>query len=73
MRINTLTYPGFWKLAAQHADQGTQEVLRSILKPLFIKSLQRLIPEVIAKDLIPPHAGVRAQALQSDGKLVDDF
>ena len=55
--IDTLTYPGFWKLAAQHADQGTQEVLRSILKPLFVKRLQRLIPDVTAKDLIPPHAG----------------
>ncbi len=71
--IDTLTYPGFWKLASKHADQGTQEVLRSILKPLFVKSLQRLIPEVTANDLIPTHAGVRAQALQPDGKLVDDF
>jgi (S)-2-hydroxyglutarate dehydrogenase len=71
--IDTLTYPGFWKLAAKHPSQGTQEILRSILKPLFVKSLQRLIPEVTAEDLIPTHAGVRAQALQSDGKLVDDF
>jgi (S)-2-hydroxyglutarate dehydrogenase len=71
--IDTLTYPGFWKLAAKYPNQGTQEILRSILKPLFVKSLQRLIPEVTAEDLIPTHAGVRAQALQSDGKLVDDF
>ncbi len=71
--MDTLTYPGFWKLAIRHTDQGTQEVMRSILKPLFVKSLQRLIPEIIAKDLIPAHAGVRAQALQPDGKLVDDF
>jgi (S)-2-hydroxyglutarate dehydrogenase len=71
--IDTLTYPGFWKLAAKYPSQGTQEILRSILKPLFVKSLQRLIPEVTAEDLIPTHAGVRAQALQSDGKLVDDF
>ena len=71
--IDTLTYPGFWKLASKHADQGIQEVLRSILKPLFVKSLQRLIPEVTINDLIPTHAGVRAQALQPDGKLVDDF
>ncbi len=71
--IDTLTYPGFWKLAAKYPSQGTQEILRSILKPLFVKSLQRLIPEVTAADLIPTHAGVRAQALQPEGKLVDDF
>ncbi len=71
--LDTLTYPGFWKLAAKYPSQGTQEILRSILKPLFVKSLQRLIPEVTAADLIPTHAGVRAQALQADGKLVDDF
>ncbi len=71
--LDTLTYPGFWKLAAKYPSQGTQEILRSILKPLFVKSLQRLIPEVTAADLIPTHAGVRAQALQVDGKLVDDF
>ncbi|MEB3295494.1 MAG: L-2-hydroxyglutarate oxidase, partial [Synechococcales bacterium] len=71
--IETLTYPGFWKLAAKHSDQGFQEILRSLFKPLFVKSLQELIPEVQSEDLIPCHAGVRAQALQPDGKLVDDF
>ncbi len=71
--IDTLTYPGFWKLAVKYPTQGTQEILRSVLKPFFVKSLQRLIPEVTATDLIPTHAGVRAQALQADGKLVDDF
>ncbi|OUC14813.1 MAG: hydroxyglutarate oxidase [Alkalinema sp. CACIAM 70d] len=70
---DTLTYGGFWKLAAKHADQGAQEVLRSLFKSLFVSSLQRLIPEVQSADLIPTHAGVRAQALQPDGKLVDDF
>jgi (S)-2-hydroxyglutarate dehydrogenase len=71
--VETLTYPGFWKLAVKHSDQGLQEILRSIFKPLFVKSLQELIPEVQSDDLIPCHAGVRAQALQPDGKLVDDF
>jgi (S)-2-hydroxyglutarate dehydrogenase len=68
-----MTYPGFWKLAAKHADQGIQEMVRSWVKAAFVKSLQRLIPEVRSEDLIPTHAGVRAQALMSDGKLVDDF
>ncbi len=68
-----MMYPGFWKLMSKHADQGIQEMMRSWSKALFVKSLQRLIPEVQADDLVPTHAGVRAQALRPDGKLVDDF
>ena len=68
-----MTYPGFWKLAAKHADEGIQEIVRSFSKAAFTRSLQQLIPEVQAEDLVPTHAGVRAQALMGDGKLVDDF
>lgn len=68
-----MSYPGFWKLAGKHADEGIQEIIRSFSKAAFVRSLQKLIPEVQAQDLVPTHAGVRAQALMSDGKLVDDF
>jgi (S)-2-hydroxyglutarate dehydrogenase len=68
-----MTYPGFWKLAAKHADEGIKEIIRSFSKAAFVRSLQKLIPEVQAEDLVPCHAGVRAQALMNDGKLVDDF
>ncbi|MCC5637485.1 L-2-hydroxyglutarate oxidase [Nostoc sp. CHAB 5844] len=68
-----MTYPGFWKLAAKHAPEGIQEIIRSFSKAAFVRSLQKLIPEVQAEDLVPTHAGVRAQALMDDGKLVDDF
>lgn len=68
-----MAYPAFWKLAARHADEGMKEIVRSFSKAAFVHSLQRLIPEVQASDVIPAHAGVRAQALMSDGKLVDDF
>ena len=68
-----MTYPGFWKLTAKHADEGIQEIIRSFSKAAFVRSLQRLIPEVQAEDLVPTHAGVRAQALRNNGKLVDDF
>ncbi|CDN14241.1 L-2-hydroxyglutarate oxidase [Richelia intracellularis] len=68
-----MTYLGFWKLAAKHADEGIQEIIRSFSKAAFTRSLQQLIPEVQAEDLVPTHAGVRAQALMDDGKLVDDF
>jgi L-2-hydroxyglutarate oxidase len=68
-----MTYSGFWKLAAKHAAEGLQEIVRSYSKTAFVRSLQRLIPEVTEDDVIPTHAGVRAQALRSDGQLVDDF
>lgn len=68
-----MTYPAFWKLAAKHADEGIKEIIRSFSKAAFVRSLQRLIPEVQMEDVIPTHAGVRAQALMNDGKLVDDF
>jgi L-2-hydroxyglutarate oxidase len=68
-----LTFPGFWRLAARHAREGLKEMYRSLSKAAFVRSLQRLIPEVRAEDLVPAEAGVRAQALRSDGALVDDF
>lgn len=68
-----MTYPAFWKLAARHADEGLKEIYRSFSKAAFVHSLQRLIPEVRSEDVVPTHAGVRAQALMDDGKLVDDF
>jgi (S)-2-hydroxyglutarate dehydrogenase len=71
--IDVMTYPGFWRLVAKHGDEGVREMVRSFSKAYFVRSLQRLIPEVQADDLVPAHAGVRAQALMNDGKLVDDF
>ena len=68
-----MTYPGFWRLAAKYGNDGIQEIIRSFSKEAFVRRLQRLIPEVQAEDLVPTHAGVRAQALKNDGKLVDDF
>ena len=71
--LETATFPGFWKLASKHWRDGFQEVVRSFSKPAFVRSLQRLIPAVQESDLVPSQAGVRAQALQPDGALVDDF
>ncbi len=68
-----MTYPGFWKLATKHADEGIKEIIRSFSKAAFVHSLQQLIPDVTAEDIIPCEAGVRAQALKGDGKLVEDF
>ena len=71
--MEVMTYPAFWKLAAKHADEGIKEIIRSFSKAAFVKSLQQLIPEVQAEDVVPTHAGVRAQALMDNGSLVDDF
>jgi (S)-2-hydroxyglutarate dehydrogenase len=68
-----MTYPGFWKLASKYGDEGIQEMIRSFSKAAFVRSLQQLIPEVQAQDVIPSEAGVRAQALTDQGALVDDF
>ncbi|MGM7636835.1 L-2-hydroxyglutarate oxidase [Bacillus sp. Hm123] len=66
-------YPGFWKLASKFMGEGIEEMLRSFSKAKFVASLQELIPEIQSEDLIPAPAGVRAQALKSDGSMVDDF
>lgn len=66
-------YPGFWKMAAKYYKMGFQEFRRSFSKELFVKSLQKLIPEIQYDDIEVGGAGVRAQALEQDGKLVDDF
>ena len=70
---DTMTYGGFWKLAKKNMSEGLMEMRRSLSKSLFVKSLQRLIPEVQSEDITPCHAGVRAQALRPTGGMVDDF
>jgi (S)-2-hydroxyglutarate dehydrogenase len=71
--FEVLTYPGFWKMAMPNMKEGMKEYVRSFSKQAFLHSLQRLIPELTEKDIIPTHAGVRAQALMHDGSMVDDF
>jgi (S)-2-hydroxyglutarate dehydrogenase len=69
----SLTYPGFLRMAARNWRMGMGELWRSISKRAFVKSLKRLVPEIRAEDLHSAPAGVRAQALSRDGSLVDDF
>jgi L-2-hydroxyglutarate oxidase LhgO len=71
--FESLSYPGFWRLAARFWKPGFEEVRRSYSKKLFHRALTKLIPMVEIDDLIPGGAGVRAQALQKDGALLDDF
>ncbi len=68
-----LGFPGFWRMARLNWRNGIGEFRRSLSKPLFVRALQRLLPEINEKDLVPGGSGVRAQALKPDGALVDDF
>lgn len=67
------TYIGFWRMAWKYWQMSISEVYRSYSKRAFVKSLQRLIPDLQMEDVHPSGSGVRAQALTPDGKLVDDF
>ena len=71
--LGTLTYNGFWTMARKYWKTGLHEVYRSFSKQAFTKALQRLVPEITEADLQAGGAGVRAQALEESGKLVDDF
>lgn len=66
-------FSGFWKMAVRYWDKGVGEIYRSWSKAAFTRALQKMLPEIQGKDLRPGGAGVRAQAIDRDGKLVDDF
>ena len=68
-----LGYPGFWRLARQHWRTGITEVRGSMSKRAYMRSAQRYVPEIGAADVVRAGAGVRAQAVERDGSLVDDF
>lgn len=69
----TLAWPGFRKIVSKYWRTGMGEMYRSYSKAAFTKALQKLMPELREEDLIPGGAGVRAQACNRDGALVDDF
>ena len=69
----SLSWPGFRKVAAKYWKTGFGEIYRSFSKRAFTKALQKLMPSIKPSDLIASGAGVRAQACHKDGKLLDDF
>lgn len=69
----SLTWPGFQKVAMKYWKTGMGEMYRSFSKSAFTRALQELLPEVTEKDLVDGGAGVRAQACDRKGGLVDDF
>ncbi|MDZ7772412.1 MAG: L-2-hydroxyglutarate oxidase [Balneolaceae bacterium] len=71
--IETVNFPGFWKLAFEHWRKGMDELYRSFSKRAFVRGLQKLIPSIETSDLEASPAGVRAMAMLPDGSILDDF
>ena len=71
--IQALTFAGTWKLFKKHWRKGLDEYKRAFSNYLFVKALQNLMPSITVEDVQPSRAGVRAQALDYDGNMVDDF
>lgn len=69
----TISWPGFQSLAANHWRYGLDEMYRSFSKRAFTRELQKMVPDIAEADLEPGGAGVRAQACHKDGTLVNDF
>ncbi|XOV94532.1 MAG: L-2-hydroxyglutarate oxidase [Bacteroidota bacterium] len=71
--FETLTYKGFQKVIRKYWKTGMGELYRSYSKAAFTKALQELLPDITSNDLEPGGSGVRAQACDKDGGLIDDF
>jgi L-2-hydroxyglutarate oxidase len=71
--LDSVRWPGLWRLGKRFWRTGLEEAVRSLSKKRFLASLRELVPELPDDSLLPTHAGVRAQALHRDGRLVDDF
>ena len=69
----SLFFPGLWKFLAAYPSMCGYEIRRSLSRSEFCRSLQKLVPDIRAEDLEAGGAGVRAQAMTSNGKLVEDF
>lgn len=71
--IETVNFPGFWRLAKQHWRMGLDEYYRSFSKKAFVRGLQELVPAIQADHLKPAPSGVRAMALDPSGEIINDF
>ena len=69
----SLRFPGLWRFLAAYPSMCGYEIRRSLSTREFCRSLQKLVPEIREEDLEAGGAGVRAQAMTADGRLVDDF
>jgi L-2-hydroxyglutarate oxidase len=67
------SFPGFWRMARKQWRNAASEIGRSLSRPRFLRSLQTLLPRLSDADIVRGGSGVRAQAVDRTGKLVDDF
>jgi (S)-2-hydroxyglutarate dehydrogenase len=70
---DTLGFPGFWRFAGEHWRTGVTEARGVLSKRAYMRSAQRYVPGIEASDVVRSGLGLRAQALERDGSLVDDF
>ncbi len=70
---SSLSWPGFWKMSLRYWKVGLAEMARSGSRARFSRDLRRFVPSLRDEDLMPGGAGIRAQALDRRGNLVDDF
>jgi L-2-hydroxyglutarate oxidase len=68
-----VTWPGFWRMARQHWRTGVTEVRGTLSKRAYMRFAQRYVPDIHVTDVVRARSGVRAQAVERDGSLVDDF
>jgi len=68
-----VTWPGFWRMARQHWRTGATEVRGTLSKRAYMRFAQRYVPDIDVADVVRARSGVRAQAVERDGSLVDDF
>jgi (S)-2-hydroxyglutarate dehydrogenase len=71
--FESIAFRGFQKVAVKYWRDGLYEMYRSYSKRAFVAALQRLIPDITGDDIVQGGAGVRAQACDSKGNLIDDF
>jgi (S)-2-hydroxyglutarate dehydrogenase len=71
--VSSLTWPGLWRLAVPYVRTGLAEAWRDVSKAAFLRGLRRYVPELEMADLEFGPSGIRAQALDAAGRLVDDF
>lgn len=71
--IETMAFPGFWKLSSRHLGSGLREIRNSIWKRGYLQQVRKYCPGLTLQDLEPHPTGIRAQAVLRDGTMVDDF
>ncbi|UCF14784.1 MAG: L-2-hydroxyglutarate oxidase [Phycisphaerales bacterium] len=71
--LDALSYPGLWRMFFKYWKSGVGEYARAFSKKMFLRQLQKLVPSLQDSDIKPCRAGLRAQALERNGELIDDF